>query len=110
MMLITDPEALVVLGEIEGSSWVTKQREQTDSPFGFYAYKKAYCMYLETKEEYPELLFESGLFIEYGDGAIYGDGGYSRYVVDAEGEIFLLKWSTREEKLHKAMELGVRVR
>ena len=103
---ISDPDAFEKMTKVEGPNWAKTQKQNPESDFGFFAYKKAWEEIVssgyEGKASPRELL--------KGDGAIYGEGGFSRYMVDEHGNIILAKWSTQEDKIKKAEALGFDVK
>jgi hypothetical protein len=98
MVKITDPDALEKMGKIEGEYWMKHQNQLTG--YSFASFLKEY--------KTPEWDYLPEQFIEIdGNRAIYGEGGYNRYFVNAyTGEIFISKFHAREEKLKLAEEIG----
>ena len=108
-LYIFDETALAVLGELEGKPWLELQSRNDTSPYCFPAWRKAWDEKVRAGEEYRDEPVAS--FLEgSGDGAIYGEGGYARFVVQADGELVLLRWSATESKVRKAERLGLRIR
>lgn len=84
-----------------------EQHDRPDSPYGFFSWLSAWRL----KEATPGAQSEPvRLFMEGGDGALYGDGGYARYIVASNGELVLLGSSTRQERREKALSVGFSVR
>ena len=111
-MRIDSENAFSVLTMLEGESWKKKQLKDLENPFGFFIYQKVWNILVN--EGYLGQVTPgeamSCLFNVKGDGAIYGEAGYARYVVSLEGDLCLLKWSvSSEEKIEKAKQLGVNV-
>lgn len=103
---IDDPDALDKMAEIEGENWKKLQEQRPESAYGFHAYLNGWKE-IEAEGLVGEVSPREA--VPGGDGAIYGEGGYSRYSVNSKGEIVLLKWSARPEKIEKAMQLGFTV-
>ena len=117
-MYIFDNNAFEALCQVEGESWRKQQtasisgaEAKAPSPFGFFAWKAAWDEKSRLLEQHPEYEDEpvGSFLVTSGDGAIYGDGGWDRYAVRADGEIVLLKWSATAAKQEKATSLGIRV-
>jgi hypothetical protein len=108
MLFISDSDALERLARIEGEAWHREQIARPESPYGFHRYVRAFR---ELVASGLSLDASVGHFVEGGDGAIYGEGGYSRYVVLRDGEVVLLAWSIehRAEKRRTAQAAGVRI-
>jgi hypothetical protein len=99
---IYDPNALDLMERVEGERWRKDQDNHRESPYGFWAWANAWKQVLAdggTGEDLRE-------YVDNGDGMIYGEGGYSRYVVNTTGEIVLLGWSTRPARQEAAKNSG----
>lgn len=116
MVFIFDEGALERLGQIEGRDWVRAQEKNPISPFGFMAYLAAWQLRQESGyANDPDVPVRDFLELlpggRSGDGAIYGEGGWSRYAVRHDGEIVLLDWSVEASarKREAAAQAGVRM-
>jgi hypothetical protein len=108
---IFQPDALDLLTQVEGQSWREQQEARPNSEYGFFAYLKAWQFLIregyEKKLTCHDVLDHEEVVGHRGDGAIYGNGGWSRFVVTlGDGRIVLLGWSTHAEKIEKAKALG----
>lgn len=81
------------MSRVEGAAWRKHQEEDKNSPYGFYAYLEAWRI-IEKEGEVGEITPYQVIGMDLvpgvvrgGDGAIYGEGGYSRYGVRRDGEI-----------------------
>lgn len=105
---IYQQDALQRLAVVEGAHWLREQELRRDSPYGFYAWLQAWQAKVAAGPDYVEEPVRS--FLERdGDGAIYGEGGYSRYTVRSDGEVLLSSATTREAKRQAAVAQGIRV-
>lgn len=108
-LYIFDPNALQVLGQIEGADWLKLQSNRPANGYSFQAYLDTWeRLKAEGYTPFPGNI-SPYLFDIVSDGAIYGESGYARYIVRGDGEIVLLRWSTRPEKIALAESLGVTV-
>lgn len=110
---IHDADALDRLASVEGDRWRLYQEQHFDNAYGFYAYQRGWNEYRKAVGELGSGLTDEGsmweggaLWIGGGDGAIYGEGGYTRYAVRSDGEIVLLAWSARDDKRERARTIG----
>ncbi len=106
-MHITDPNLSSTLAKIEGNDWLHYERGAANVEPFVQAYKK-----LEAMGEIPfgDAIDPRWLIEGYtGDCVIYGAGGYARYRVHGDGEVVLIRGTTRPEKEALAESLGVRV-
>ena len=111
MHYIFDDTILDLLTQMEGPAWRQLQLARAENPHGFLAWQKAWEQKVALLAEDPTVADEPlSSFMEGGDGAIYGEGGWHRYAVRADGEVVLLGWSAREPNQIKARELGFSVR
>lgn len=104
---IFDDDALDKLGALEGASWRAEQDARPDSPYGFHAWLRAWQAKraaVAGNAEYADEPVSS--FMEGGDGAIYGAGGYHRFLVMADGELALSRWSASAEWRGRARAAG----
>lgn len=101
---ITDAEAPIALAAIEGERWWTTQNDDRASPYGFFVWLEA-----ARKAAASGATAAPGDFVEGGDGAIYGEGGWRRYGVRQGGELVLMSWSATAEGREKAAAHGIRV-
>ena len=113
-MNILDSDALDRLAAVEGEAW--RRAQQNDSgPYGFFAYQRAHLfkqnsVYANDPDVSAGDFFQQ-LGISTGDGTIYGDGGFSRYSVQPDGEVVLLPWSVDHapRKMVLARENDIRI-
>lgn len=112
---IDAPEALDTLAKVEGADWKKLQLKDPKNPFGFFAYLEAY-RWLKAHPEWNDVSPAEVLGADLiegikrgGDGVIYGNGGYSRYLVTSKGTLVLLAWSTYAERLDLARSLGIAI-
>ena len=108
MLFIDAPDALERLASIEGETWKREQLAKRESPYGFHRYLNKFRELLDT---WQTIDLTVGQYMDVGDGAIYGNGGYSRFVVLADGEVVLLAWSIegQDEKRKRVQMAGVRI-
>jgi hypothetical protein len=108
MLFIDAPDALERLAAIEGEAWKADQLARPDSPFGFHTYLRVFRELVQSNSSIDGPI---GHLVAGGDCAIYGNGGYSRYVVLSDGEVVLLAWSIehRAEKRSSVQLAGVRI-
>lgn len=110
MVFIYDSDALDRLTAVEGEPWRKLQDRSPASPYCFHAWKLAWDerqRMAQTNPEYDDEPVSS--FVEGGDGAIYGSGGWNRYTVTVAGELVLRAWSSTEANRAKAERAGFRV-
>lgn len=108
---IFDADVLDRLAAVEGPAWRALQLQQTSSPYGFQAWLAAWrqkAALTETEPDYADEPVRS--FVDGGDGALYGAGGYTRYTVSVSGELVLLRWSATDTQLQKAEAAGFSIR
>lgn len=110
LMHISDLTALDCLAKVEGSSWKAVQRAQP-GPFSYFGWLAGWHAKQKLLVQHPEYAdYPISDFMDNpGDGMLYGEGGWSRYVVQADGEVVLLGWSCREAKQELARAAGIRV-
>lgn len=109
MVHITQPEALDLLAELEGAQWKRTQQERRDVPYGFFFWLRAWHAKLQAGlSDVPVSLCQ---FAERATRApiLYGEEGYRKYVVDASGEISLMRDSALPDIVAKAATLGLRM-
>lgn len=108
---ITDPDALDRLEAVEGRRW----RSREGGGEHFRKLRRGYEHFLEMLSEMemdldewidPPVLLVNDLDVE---PVLYGKEGYSRYAITKDGELVLLAWSTRPERLADAEEQGFRI-
>ena len=103
MIYIFDPDALDRMAELEGQEWKKHQVSNPSCPFGFFAYLEAWRFREQTLgfEDEPVCWLVDPEYLPFlkgrGDGAIYGNGGYTRYHVASNGQIYLDYSSTHSE-------------
>ena len=105
---IYEPRALELLGAIEGDAWTRLQHAKPYLGTSFFAWLKAW----QDKQASPYQGSVEPLsdFMEVShDGAIYGEGGWHRWRVAADGELILLGWSSREARIQQVKALGFNV-
>lgn len=115
-VFIFEKDALNKMALIEGERWL---RHQSDTNLAtFAAFKEAwYSWFQAAKANNAEILQESdmqhaclvdqGIVDQHNNGAIYGDGGWTRYTVRLSGEILFIKdFSPSAEIAQKAKEAG----
>jgi len=108
MLFIDAPDALERLALVEGETWKAEQVARPDNPCGFLTYLRVFLKLAKPSASIDEPI---GHFVKGGDCAIYGNGGYSRYVVLPDGEVVLLAWSIehRADKRARVQAAGIRV-
>jgi hypothetical protein len=91
---IFSANALERMGNVEGEHWFKYQLDPRPEDFtSFQAFKKAWSKLSEESKNssaQPHVLVTSW-YKHYSETAIYGDHGYSRYVVRHSGEILYLE-------------------
>jgi hypothetical protein len=109
MVHITQPEALEVLAMLEGERWKRTQEERQDVPYGFFFWLRAWrAKAAAGLSEAPVSLCQ---FAERATKApiLYGEEGYRKYHVDANGELTLMRDSLLPDFAEKATALGIRL-
>jgi hypothetical protein len=111
MVFIYDTDALDRLTDVEGEAWRKLQDRNQDSPYCFHAWKRAWDYRQRMMIEDPSYAEEpvATFLEESGDGAIYGNGGWDRYVVRLTGELVLLSGSASSRNKTKAEQAGFTV-
>lgn len=118
---IYDKDVLNRMAMVEGSEWLTKQQAMTPDtsgyPQSFAAWKAAWdelakARYEAETDEDKAALEEMGpdFLIEGGDGAIYGRGGWHRYLVTSGGEIIFSRHHSTHMGERLAEEARITVR
>lgn len=108
---IDDPACVARLAQLEGQAWGNVQRVNSVSPYCVEIYRKAWADYQDLLASDAGIEWRDFVSAEVrGDGAIYGNGGYHRYVVTEDGNVVLLSWSARPESIAKASALGIDVK
>ncbi len=108
---ISDPDALDRIARVEGEPWKKLQQSRQNSAQGFFAYLRAWQA-LEKEGYVGELSPSEAINMDLvpgvrgADGAIYGEGGYTRYRVDRQGVIHFDYGLARKEKQQKAKQEG----
>ncbi len=112
-LYIYDRDVIDTMAKVEDEEWAKLQRSGRAGGYGVPAFVEAWRKL--QAELLPGEVFEENvrpdLFVSgpTSDGAIYGDGGYSRYIVTGTGEVVLLASSTRPAKVALAKAAGIRV-
>lgn len=106
---IHQDDALRKLTALEGERWLDRQREEIDSPYGFYLYLHEYLVRHRRPEAERELEENTLLRVDGGTGEIYGQDGNDRFVVQSDGELLLLGHRASQEKREQAEALGFRL-
>lgn len=110
MLQLTDPRAFTRLVEMEGEQWASLQRRKPEAPYSFFrllqAWQAKVAAGYESDPDYPVSDFMEG---PSPSNVLYGEGGWRRYAVRADGELVLLRESARAESCTKAETLGIRV-
>lgn len=77
------------LAQIEGQSWAEKQADVDGYTVAslYIAWVKLGLVEPKYREECPDELVDPRMFSLLGDIEIYGDSGYTRYVVKNSGEV-----------------------
>ena len=107
-MMIYDPDAFEKFVEVEGEDY---RRFKSASSFG----EVSFDAFLKEWKELDscDLDFRGGLGFSIdvaGNGAIYGNGGYHRYIVRNSGEILFLRAAVAHEKcIERARRAGFRI-
>lgn len=114
-VFIFDNDALDKMTLVEGERW-KKRQDDTDTPT-FTTFKNAWYEFFQSAKDRglakseseikQALRVDHGIVDKYNNGAIYGDGGWTRYSVRASGEILFIKdASPSEEITRKAIAAG----
>lgn len=107
MVHITQPEALEVLTQLEGTRWRRSQEARPDAPYGFYFWLRAWNAKLEAGlQDEPVPLCQFGARATRAP-ILYGDEGYRRYYVQSNGQLSLMTDSALPGFVAKALELGI---
>ena len=103
-VFIFDHDALDKMALIEGERWKRLQLKGEMKEVSFVSFKKAWNEFATNKKsKTPDM----GITNEYGNGAIYGHDGWTRYTVRANGEILFIKaLSPSPEITQKAIDAG----
>jgi hypothetical protein len=124
MIYIYQDDAFEKMVQVEGEHWKRAQLSP-ENPFGlvsFAAFKETWYQFYEalkargevsSEEEATKVMagqHDMGISTAEGDGAIYGDGGWTRYTVRYTGEIqFIQAQSPSPECTQRAVEAGFRL-
>jgi len=109
MVHITQPGALEVLAQIEGSRWRETQEARRDVPYGFFFWLRAWNAKIQAGlADMPVSLCQFAERATRGP-ILYGEEGYRKYHVDFNGEITLLRDSALPDAWAKALTLGLRM-
>lgn len=114
-VFIFEKDALDKMALVEGERW-TKHQSDT-SLATFVAFREAWYYWFESAKANAKVFQESdmqhaclvdqGIVDQHNNGAIYGDGGWTRYTVRLSGEILFIKdFSPSAEIAQKAKEAG----
>lgn len=105
---IYDDNALQLLAQIEGALWEQLQHASPSLGTSFFTWFGAWQA--KQASEYRDSEDPLADFVEVShDGVIYGEGGWHRWKVTAQGELVLLRWSSRAPRIAQAQELGFSV-
>lgn len=108
---ITDIDCLDRLEAVEGERWRYSERGADN----FHRMRRAYLAFLKALDEEGLEVSEWGdpptieIDDEYIEPVLYGKEGYARYLLVADGELFLHAWSTRGERIVIAKDQGFRI-
>jgi hypothetical protein len=87
---IHQPDALARMAAVEGSEWLAGQDRNRASAYHFPLWLEAWQLKVaagDEKEDYPLDEYVVDRFNSAIEPAIYGNGGYHRYIVRPNGEI-----------------------
>lgn len=102
---INDQDAIDKMAAVEGEHWKAQHMTQASAEFsnGFLGAVKKHAKLVASLEE-------EGEEPEFYGNIIYGDGGWNRYFVRSDGEIFFSSRHTRsQETILKAQEAGFQI-
>ena len=105
---IFEENALEKIIEVEGERY---RRFSTEKEFQTCSFEAFLKKWNEDCKDYPEIINYRpcfGISVE-GNGAIYGWGGWNRYILYNSGEIALLNPSSIPEDIEKAKKVGFRM-
>lgn len=106
---IQHEDALQKLIAVEGSQWGALQEAKPESGYGFYAWREAFHRKFEEEGATSDSRIADYMMVS-NDGAIYGEGGVSRYRVLSNGEIILITSSATTGCKARAKEQGITLR
>lgn len=110
-VFIQQPDALDLLTKVEGPAW--REKQERFGSCSFKAFHDEWLQaqsYLTEEDKASEWYRTDSLTTPGGDGAIYGEGGWNRYIVKYTGEIvFLRRQAWGPEAIQRAEEAGFRV-
>lgn len=104
-------DTIAKLAQIEGEAWAVGQEKVESCNVGlFYEAWKQYCAELgeEYCQEHSNEVIDPSMFSFVSDNAIYGNGGYSRYIVRLDGEVVALKSLMSDHRVKLAEAVGIR--
>ncbi len=108
---IYDPDALDRMAAVEGEQWKQLQLSKRNNAYGFFAYLAAWQA-IEKEGVVGEMTPHEAIMcdmvsgVKGSDGAIYGNGGYTRYSVARDGTIRFDYGLARQEKQELAKQQG----
>ena len=107
-VFINQHDALTIMASVEGQDWKRRQHQFGSTSFQafFDAWRKTDQALTGEQRARPDIM-AMGISTDDGNGAIYGDGGWSRYTVRVSGEIlFIERQSPSEEITELAKQAG----
>lgn len=105
---IYQPDAFDRLLVAEGPRYLS-EGPQSNSGYDFATYLEAWNRARSERLHWPDNVNPSYVGLPEGDGAIYGTGGYSRYIVRQDGEIVLLGSTASSATQERALAVGFQV-
>lgn len=112
-VFIYQPDALELMGLVEGEEWLQQQKLKTACPYSFPIWLEAWNLKmaagLDKDDDSPLADFISDRFELSISPVIYGKGGFHRYVVQPNGEILFSKFHSVERRIPAAIAAGFTV-
>jgi hypothetical protein len=105
-VFIYEKDALEKIAEVEGEKWIRHQKNFGDCSFD--AFLRTWNEQIGGRKELIEKGGSMAISVN-GNGAIYGLGGWNRYIVMYSGEIKMLRDMAIQESIEKAEKCGFRI-
>ena len=109
-VFICESDAFEKMCQVEGTMYgMAYERFKTEEAFGDCSFDAFLEKWKEAVFQCPRIKQSDSYMHVNGNGAIYGIGGWNRYLVRWTGEIVLLGISADQESRDKAREVGFAV-
>ncbi len=106
-VFIFEPDAFDKICQVEGEGYIENQKNF--GTYGFDAFKKHWEEVIGKDPSFKERGKDLAIKMKNSNTAIYGFGGWNRYIVYYSGEIvFLESQAVSEEAIKRAKKVGFR--